>query len=106
MSDAGDKIIRAGQIADAIGKILGTAVKSASALGIAFCAAIAYALPLAHSDPVRFTIVVVAALLLGIAVGVVITLAVSRRGVEDRSEPLTAEEIDKLWEEAGGDGSA
>ncbi len=106
MSDTGDRIIRAGQIADAIGKILKTSIAVASGLGAAFFAAIAYASPLAQADPVRFTVVVAAALLLGIAVGAVITLAVSRRGIEDRAQPLTAEEIDRMWEEADGDGSA
>lgn len=106
MSDTGDRIIRAGQIADAIGKILKTSIAVASGLGAAFCAAIAYASPLAQSDPARFTVAVAAALLLGVAVGVVITLAVSRRDVVGRARPLTNEEIDRMWEEADGDESA
>lgn len=97
MSDTGDGIIRAGQIADAIGKVLKTSIAVASGLGAAFFAAIAYASPLAQADPVRFTVVVAASILLGITVGVVVTLAVSKRIVDDRSTPMTVDEIDRMW---------
>lgn len=95
--DLRDKIVRLGEVADAIGKILNTALKSASILAVVFCAAVAYASPIAEADPVRFIVVMAASILLGITVGVVVTLAVSKRIVDDRSAPMTVDEIDRMW---------